>query len=111
MSNGQGERKLLKNSLEDYFPEEFGTYYEPFLGGGAVFLHLVGMGLKFDAVLSDTNAELLTTYRVLKDQVEDLLEGLREHERKYKAEPEKYFYDVRASEPITDLEKANAQYF
>lgn len=100
-----GKGQILKR-LERYFPKDFGTYYEPFLGGGAVFFHLVNMRPKFNAVLSDTNAELITTYSVIKEQVEDLIALLKNHRAKYRVDPKNYYYSVRATEPQVDVEKA-----
>lgn len=100
-----GKGQLLER-LERYFPKDFGTYYEPFLGGGAVFFHLVNKRPKFDAVLSDTNAELITTYKVIKEQVEDLIKLLRSHRSKYRINPKDYYYSVRATEPQLNVEKA-----
>jgi DNA adenine methylase len=100
-----GKGQLLER-LERYFPKDLGVYYEPFLGGGAVFFHLVNKRSKFDAVLSDTNSELITTYRVIKEQVEDLIGILKSHRAEYRADPKKYFYSVRAAEPELDVEKA-----
>lgn len=101
-----GGKGQLLNRLENHFPEAFETYYEPFLGGGAVFFHLVSMRPRFNAVLSDLNAELMTTYGVIKDQVEDLIVLLKNHRTKYRVNPKKYYYSVRASEPSVDVEKA-----
>ena len=78
-----GKGQLLER-LERYFPKDFGTYYEPFLGGGAVFFYLVHKRPKFNAVLSDTNAELMSTYKVIKEQVEDLIILLKDHRAKYR---------------------------
>jgi DNA adenine methylase len=100
-----GKGQLLKR-LGKYFPDSFSTYYEPFLGGGAVFFHLVQMRPKFTAVLSDVNEELITTYRVIKDNVEGLIEELEKHKIQYKQEPEKYYYQVRREEPADDVRKA-----
>jgi DNA adenine methylase len=102
-----GKGQLLKR-LEKYFPENFGTYYEPFLGGGAVFFHLVQRrkGHRFNAVLSDINDELITTYGVIKNQVDDLINQLRSHILKYRANPKNYYYTIRASEPSVDVERA-----
>lgn len=101
-----GGKKQLLDSLELYFPKDFKTYYEPFLGGGAVFFYLVNTRPRFRAVLSDTNAELILTYNVIKTNVEDLIGKLLEHAKLYRVEPKEYFYKVRASEPENDLDKA-----
>jgi DNA adenine methylase len=101
-----GGKGQLLDRLERFLPKTFGTYFEPFLGGAAVFFFLVGSGNRFSAVLSDTNEELITTYGVVKEDVEALILKLKEHARKYKSAPENYFYEVRKSEPANDLEKA-----
>ncbi len=101
-----GGKKQLLDSLELYFPKDFKTYYEPFLGGGAVFFYLVNTRPRFRAVLSDTNAELILTYNVIKTNVEDLIDKLLEHAKLYRVETKEYFYKVRASAPENDLDKA-----
>ena len=65
------------------------------------------------AVLSDTNAELVTTYRVVKTDVDALIERLREHERKHGARKGKqyadgttYYQRVRAEAPTDRVEVA-----
>lgn len=94
----------MLSNLERYFPKSFDTYYEPFLGGGAVFFHLVHNRPRFNAVLSDANRELVETYCVVKNQVEELIETLRNHESEYKRDPRRYYYSVRTesggSDPI-----------
>jgi DNA adenine methylase len=100
-----GKGQLLRR-LEKYFPAQFSTYYEPFLGGGAVFFHLIEIRPRFTAVLSDINEELITTYRVIKDHVEDLIKELENHKLNYKRAPEKYYYEVRRQEPLDDIKKA-----
>lgn len=55
-----GKRNLIP-IIKDMWPEEIGTYYEPFLGGAAVFLEF----LPEKAVLSDLNVELINFYDVL----------------------------------------------
>jgi DNA adenine methylase len=102
-----GKRQLLDN-LELDFPMNFGTYYEPFLGGGAVFFRLANKLPPFKAVLSDINEELIITYNVVEKQVEALILALKEHKINYEAEPENYFYKVRKipAPDLSDLEKA-----
>lgn len=89
-----GKRQLLDN-LEHYFPKQFGTYFEPFLGGGAVFFRLTSKRLPFRTVLSDINEELIVTYRVVEKHVEELILALKDHKTKYDADQESYFYKVR----------------
>ncbi len=74
-----GKRQLLKQfkELGLYPPEGFdpikSTYHEPFVDGGAVFLDL----LPQKAVLSDLNLELITTYNVIKNNVDKLIKSLK----------------------------------
>ena len=57
-----GKRSLL-NEIFPRFPKEFNDYYEPFVGGGAVFFSAYD---KFtNAFLSDTNLDLVITYRII----------------------------------------------
>lgn len=80
-----GKRKLTDRILHK-FPKDWdpftGTYYEPFLGGGAVFFALVaamneGIGpLVEKAVLGDANEELVRTYRAVQLDVEPLIRQL-----------------------------------
>jgi DNA adenine methylase len=75
------------------------TYYEPFLGGGAVFFHLRPV----KAVLSDVNPELVNVYRCVRDRVEDLILLLKEHHQHHS---HSYYYQIRASRPLKDVERA-----
>lgn len=101
-----GKRQLLTQfrKMNLYPPEKFDTkkhrYFEPFVGGGAVFFDL----LPEKAFLSDLNAELVTTYNVIKNDVEALIQSLK----KYKYEKE-YFLKVRAKNPktLSDVEVAS----
>ncbi len=63
-----GKRGLLDQILP-LFPKEFNNYYEPFLGGGAVFFELYSKGLLKNkkVYLSDINSELINTYIVVKN--------------------------------------------
>jgi DNA adenine methylase len=67
-----GKRQLLPE-LRRYVPKEFGRYYEPFVGGGALFFEL----RPGDAVLTDVNERLIRTYRGVRDDVEQVIELLR----------------------------------
>lgn len=91
-----GKRALISNILE-VFPNTYKKYYEPFLGGGAVFF-----AAKPDtAQLSDLNHDLITTYRQIKDHVHDVIELLAHMQY-----DEDTYYRVRAESPNTNLERA-----
>ena len=101
-----GKRQLLKQfrELNLYPPEcfnpESNTYFEPFVGGGAVFFDL----LPKRAELSDTNRELVMTYNVIKDNVDGLIKSLKKHI--YNKE---YYLGVRAQDinELSDIDVAS----
>lgn len=100
-----GKRQLLKQFrlLDLYPPEKFdvktASYFEPFVGGGAVFFDL----LPRNAFLSDLNAELVTTYNAIKNDINELIISLQKH--KYDKE---YFLEIRAQDlkQLSDIEIA-----
>lgn len=94
-----GGKTRLISQYKDYFPQHYQTYYEPFLGGGAVFFYLQPS----KAVLTDINADLILTYRCVRDDLEDLITSLQAHKQRHNSD---YYYDVRNSYTGTDLEKA-----
>jgi DNA adenine methylase len=93
-----GKSKLIQQYIP-YIPKEFNTYYEPFLGGGALFFHL----LPKSAVLTDINPELINIYRCVKDKTEPLIALLVEHQDKHNKD---YYYRVRQRSYDTDIERA-----
>ncbi|WP_352418165.1 DNA adenine methylase [Proteiniborus sp.] len=80
-----GKRQLLPQ-IEKIIPTKISTYYEPFLGGGAVLFHLQPQ----KAIVNDINEELINLYQIIKDNVEELIEDLSKH--KNEAD---YFYEIR----------------
>lgn len=97
-----GKRSLLPQ-LVQHFPNEISTYWEPFLGGGAVFFALANR--IHSARLSDSNVELMITYQVVKERLPELLVRLRDHERKHQqrkgrryADGKTYYLKVRANQ-------------
>lgn len=84
-----GKRQIIEE-LKKYIPEEYGCYYEPFLGGGALLFELMPK----NAVVNDCNKELMNVYEMLFDYKNFVLMGnlLNKHERKHS---EKYFYEIR----------------
>jgi len=94
-----GGKQQLLNRLAPYFPLKFGTYYEPFVGGGAVFFFLRKQRGSFPAVLNDANVELINAYQTVQLNVEKLIKALLVHEKKYLEDPKGYYYRVRAEVP------------
>jgi DNA adenine methylase len=71
-----GGKQWLAPLAEWLRPREFeGVYYEPFLGGGALFFALAPQS----AVLGDLNRELVTTYRAVRDDAERLIRTLEDY--------------------------------
>lgn len=82
-----GKRRLLSVLLA-HRPHLMGTYYEPFLGGGALLLALQPAR----AIVNDTNAELINCYEVVRDSVEHVIAMLQEHKAR---NSEDYYYEIR----------------
>lgn len=83
-----GKRQLLAE-IEQHLPPSFSTYYEPFLGGGAVLFHLQPAR----AVVNDINAELINVYEVIRSDCPGLLADLKKHHNEAE-----YFYSLRAKD-------------
>ena len=98
-----GGKSQLLEQIEEHLPQEFGTYYEPFIGGGALFFYLWNAGRIKKAVISDNNPDLINIYRVIKEKPEELITELKK--RKYKNEKEAY-YKIREWEPRKAVLKA-----
>lgn len=94
-----GKRQLLPAILER-LPERIGTYYEPFVGGGALFFELAGeKSVRFErAVIADKNQDLVEVYRALQKDVERVLAELQKLADKHS---EAHYYRVRDKKPKT----------
>ena len=90
-----GGKKRLVALLDKLSPNSIEKYYEPFLGSGAFFYHLIQTRKQFKAILSDSNPQLINTYRVVRDNVEELIEILINHQENYYSKREKYYYFIR----------------
>ena len=69
-----GKRQLLP-VLRRFYPSSTGTYFEPFMGSGAVFFDLLGHGAldRSQVRLSDANADLIGCYRRVGDAVDAVI--------------------------------------
>ncbi len=91
-----GKRSIIEDLLVNV-PAEIATYWEPFVGGGALFF-AINQRIK-SAVISDVNIDLVIAYQVVKSQPDKLIARLKEHEAKHS---EKYYYSVRSQYVLTD---------
>lgn len=93
-----GGKCQLLHELNKMIPSQFNSYFEPFLGGGAMLFNLVSRGmLKGNAYLSDTNIELINAYKVAKANPRGVSEFLQRYDIEYKrygsySEEQKAYY-------------------
>jgi DNA adenine methylase len=76
-----GKREMIPQ-YEKLIPKKFNNYYEPFLGGGAMFFYLQPN----KAILSDNNKELIKTYEGVRDNPEEVIKLLKELRSKHSEE-------------------------
>jgi DNA adenine methylase len=85
-----GKTKLLPE-LRARLPKTYKRYFEPFVGGAALFFALEPQ----DAVLGDMNDALIDTYRAVQQAVENVIEELAVHRKKHVRDD--YYYEVRTA--------------
>lgn len=76
-----GKREMIKQ-YQAFFPTSFNTYWEPFLGGGAMYFHL-NPGR---SVVNDSNQELVRTYEAIRDHPYNVIDLLQQLRRKHSKE-------------------------
>jgi DNA adenine methylase len=110
-SSGQPSRPFLKwaggktrllSKLLPHVPLRFKDYYEPFLGGGAMFfaVHERFSGM---AYLADLNDELINTWRVVRDREPALRKVLKAYQAK---DSKEFFYSQRPRQPQDPVDRA-----
>ncbi len=90
-----GKTKLL-DKISERIPPTINTYYEPFLGGGAVFFSLARRYGPINSVLSDMNSELTNTYGVLKSDAQSVVDELKSGGYEYDRD---VFLKIRSLKP------------
>ena len=80
-----GKRQLMFELLKN-MPKSYNRYFEPFIGGGALFFELQPE----NAYISDMNEELINLYSVVRNNVYELISDLNKHEVS-----KEYFLDIR----------------
>ena len=100
-----GGKGQLLSQLEYHLPEDLQEqefiYIEPFVGGGAMFFHMLQHYPNIKrAVINDINSNLIKAYQVIKDTPDELIKRLSELEKKYYASGDEdakksFFIEVR----------------
>ena len=67
-----GKRWLIKQ-LDDFLPQTFNQYHEPFIGGGSIFFYLNPQ----KAFISDFNEELVDAYNEIKNNPHDVIKYIK----------------------------------
>lgn len=110
-----GGKKQLIDDIESRLPKEIKKsgkiekYFEPFIGGGAIFFHLVSNYDIKEAYLYDINRELILVYNVIKNNPEKLIYHLSiladDFLPRSQEDRKKYFLEVRAlfNEDVADF--------
>jgi DNA adenine methylase len=91
-----GKRQLLPE-LRRYYPPEFARYIEPFVGSGAVFFDLHGAGRlrNREAILIDSNADLIACYEAVRDRPEEVARALEHLAAGHARDGTAHYYRVR----------------
>lgn len=82
-----GKRSILPELL-NRMPRKYNSYHEPFVGGGALFFAIQPK----EAFISDINTHLTTTYQIVRDNVDELIQHLELHKREHCKD---YFLEAR----------------
>lgn len=80
-----GKRQIMFELLKN-MPKTYNRYFEPFIGGGALFFELQPN----NAYISDMNEELINLYQVVRDNVYELISDLKKH-----SISKEYFMEIR----------------
>jgi DNA adenine methylase len=84
-----GNKQKFAHEIISYFPENYGTYYEPFLGSGGVLATLAPN----NAIASDSFKPLIEIFQVLQDSPEILKHWYQERWEKFMSEDRKVVYE------------------
>ncbi|MGN1371714.1 MAG: DNA adenine methylase [Candidatus Coprovivens sp.] len=84
-----GKRQII-DKLKEHVPEEFDTYFEPFVGGGALLFELEPE----KAVINDSNRELMNVYECIQDETK-LEKMLRELDKYEANHSEEFYFEIR----------------
>jgi len=93
-----GKTKVLKH-YAPFMPSSFETYYEPFFGGGAMFVHVMNTYHPKNVVINDINDDVVNIYRSIRNDYDEFVLRLNELEDQYiplsKEDRKKLYFEIR----------------
>lgn len=103
-----GGKTGLVSTLKGILPPKIQTYYEPFVGGGALFFALAADGRFQRAVLNDFNSELMDAFKTIRDFPDAIIKALVRLKEEYTAEPQAVYNRERNRNPqeLSPLDRA-----
>ena len=100
-----GGKRSIVNELLQRIPNQINNYYEPFVGGGALFFEIYNM--VNHSYLSDMNVDLVVSYNIIKNEPQKLIELLNKHTENHN---EEYYYNIRKLQDLQDPIENSARF-
>jgi len=91
-----GGKKQLLEQFKPLFPEKINRFFDVFVGGGAVAFYIIKNYKPKEVFISDINEELINTYEVIKNDVENLIIELKKLKQLHNKET---YYKIREEDP------------
>ncbi len=100
-----GGKRSIMHELLQRIPKKIHNYYEPFLGGGALYFSIYKT-VKH-AYLSDLNIDLLVAYNILRTRPHELIKALNVHQVNHKKD---YYYQMRSLHDLSNPIEQSARF-
>lgn len=103
-----GGKGQLIEQFKPYFPKKINRYFEPFVGSGAVFFHIIQKYNPKEIILSDINEELINTYKTIKNNPNKLIKKLKELKEQHSLKQKEFYLKIRDKDPqeLDSIERA-----
>jgi len=101
-----GKRGLLPELLKRV-PKKFNNYFEPFVGGGALFFEMKNLGMLEGkkVYLLDKNSELINTYKTIQNSPQELINHLKEFQKNHSKE---FYYETREMDRVENFKSLDS---
>lgn len=94
-----GKTRVLKHYAPFMPSAPFSTYYEPFFGGGAMFVHVMNTYKPKNVVINDINDDVMNIYRSIRNEYDEFIDRVDSLESQYlplsKEDRKKFYFDIR----------------